>query len=149
MLPALARGRSTANRHDQAVELVWVMMVVTWTTDEEHDIAIRSVKDQLAFYGSTPAYAPVLAIHGYAELHHGLNRMSKEGRWTEMAALVPDELVEADRRRRTPRGEIARKIAGRARVITESVSLTNNRNPDPGLFADIVADLRALDGADS
>jgi len=34
-------------------------MVVTWTTDEEHDIAIRSVKDQLAFYGSTPAYAPV------------------------------------------------------------------------------------------
>ena len=26
--------------------------------------------------------------------------------------------------------------------ITDSVSLVNNRNPDPALFADIVADLR-------
>jgi alkanesulfonate monooxygenase SsuD/methylene tetrahydromethanopterin reductase-like flavin-dependent oxidoreductase (luciferase family) len=56
-LPALARGRAVADRADGAVEVVWVTMVVTWTTDEQHDTAIRSVKDQLAFYGSTPAYA--------------------------------------------------------------------------------------------
>ncbi len=71
------------------------MMVVTWTTDEEHEIALRSVKDQLAFYGSTPAYAPVLEIHGYGELHDDLNRLSKAGRWAEMAALVPDDFVDA------------------------------------------------------
>ncbi len=147
VLPALARGRASATRA-AALEIVWVMMVVTWTTDEEHEIALRSVKDQLAFYGSTPAYAPVLEIHGYGELHHDLNRLSKEGRWSEMAALVPDDFVEAIAVV-GPRREIAPQIVARARGITDRVSLVNNRNPDPALFADIVADLRALDVGDA
>ncbi len=143
VLPALAHGRAVAARPDDAVEVVWVMMVVTWTTDEQHDIAIRSVKDQLAFYGSTPAYAPVLDTHGYAGLHADLNRLSKAGRWSEMAALIPDDLVEAIAVV-GPRRDIAGKISARVRGITDRVSLVNNRNPDPELFADIVDDLRAL-----
>lgn len=143
VIPALTRARSAANRPDDAVEIVWVTMVVTWSTDEEHDTAIRSVKDQLAFYGSTPAYAPVLDAHGYGALHHDLNRMSKEGRWPEMAALIPDDLVE-EIAVVGPRREIAGKISARVRGITDSVSLVNNRNPDPALFADIVTDLHAL-----
>jgi len=143
VLPALARGRAVAGRADDAVQVVWVMMVVTWKTDEQHEIAIRSVKDQLAFYGSTPAYAPVLDTHGCAGLHADLNRLSKAGRWSEMAALIPDDLVEAIAVV-GPRRDIADKIAARVRGITDRVSLVNNRNPDPELFADIVDDLRAL-----
>jgi len=144
VLPALARGRATADRAEQAVEVMWVMMVVTWLTDEQHDIAIRSVKDQLAFYGSTPAYAPVLDVHGYGELHHDLNRMSKAGRWTEMADLIPDDLVEHIAVV-GPRRELAPKILARATGITARVSLVNSRNPDPERYADIVDDLRALE----
>jgi probable F420-dependent oxidoreductase len=141
VLPALAEGRATAARGEEAVEIVWVMMVVTWNTDQENDTAMQSVKDQLAFYGSTPAYAPVLDIHGYGELHVELNRMSKAGRWAEMSALIPDVFVEeiavvGSRR------EIAAKIAARAEGVTDRVSLVNNRNPDAELFADIVEDLR-------
>jgi probable F420-dependent oxidoreductase len=143
VLPALARGRASARRADQAVEIVWVMMVVTWNTDEQHDVAIRSVKEQLAFYGSTPAYAPVLATHGYDALHDDLNRVSKAGRWTEMADLIPDELVEHIAVV-GPRNEIAGKISARANGIADRVSLVNNRNPDAELYADIVEDLRAL-----
>src|SRR5262249_46289297 len=94
VLPARARGQERRVRPG-AIELTWVTMVVTWTTDEEHDVAIRSVKDQLAFYGSTPAYAPVLDVHGYGELHADLNRLSKAGRWADMAELIPDDFVEA------------------------------------------------------
>ena len=141
VLPALARGRTAARRAEDAVEIVWVTMVVTWDTDEQHDIAFRSIKDQLAFYGSTPAYAPVLDLHGYGDLHRDLNRMSKAGRWTEMSALVPDDLVD-EIAVVGPRREIAGKIAARANGITDQVSLVNNRNPDPALFADIVADVR-------
>jgi probable F420-dependent oxidoreductase len=143
VLPALARGRLVGDRADDAVEIVWVVMVVTWSTDEQHDIAIRSVKDQLAFYGSTPAYAPVLDAHGLGELHDDLNRMSKEGRWPEMAALIPDEFVEQIAVV-GPRSEIAGKIAARTSGITDRVSLVNNRNPDAELFADVVDDLRRL-----
>jgi|SRR4051812_39426443 probable F420-dependent oxidoreductase len=144
VLPALGKGRAVAGRSDAAVEIVWVTMVVTWSNDEERDIAIRSVKDQLAFYGSTPAYAPVLTLHGYEALHRDLNRLSKEGRWAEMGALIPDDLVEQIAVTGVRR-EIAGKLAARAEGITNSVSLVNNRNPDPALFADIVADLRALE----
>jgi probable F420-dependent oxidoreductase len=140
VVPALARGRAKADREADAVELLWVTMVVTWSTDEEHELAIGSVKDQLAFYGSTPAYAPVLDLHGYGDLHHDLNRLSKEGRWHEMPALIPDELVDLIAVV-GPRHEMAALLAARAEGITTSISLVNSRNPDPALYADIIADL--------
>ena len=36
-------------------------------------------KQQIAFYGSTPAYRGVLELHGWGDLQDELNRMSKEG----------------------------------------------------------------------
>ncbi len=143
VVPALARGRHAAGRDLDAVELMWVTMVVTWSTDAEREIAVASAKDQLAFYGSTPAYAPVLELHGHRELHEELNRLSKQQRWAEMGPLVPDDLVEAIAVV-GPRATIAGKIAARTAGITDRVSLVNNRNPDPALFADIVADLHDL-----
>ena len=78
-MPALARGRAVGGRAADEVEIVWVQMVVTWSTEEERATALRSARDQLAFYGSTPAYAPVLDLHGFADLHPELNRLSKLG----------------------------------------------------------------------
>ena len=40
---------------------------------------------------------------------------------------------------------IAGRISARTFGITDRVSLVNNRNPDPELYADIVDDLRARD----
>jgi probable F420-dependent oxidoreductase len=141
--PALARGRAAAGRAGDPFELMWVMMVVTWSTEAEREIALASVRDQLAFYGSTPAYAPVLELHGLGDLHHELNRLSKLGRWTDMAALIPDELVEAIAVV-GPRDTIAAQIVERAAGVTDHVSLVNSRNPDPANFADIVAELHRL-----
>lgn len=142
VLPALERGRRAGPLAGDPIELVWVMMVVTWTTDAEHARAWRSVREQLAFYGSTPAYAPVLALHGFGDLHTELNRLSKAGRWDDMTELIPDELVH-EIAVTGARHEIAAKVVARTAGITDSVSLVNNRNPDPTNFADVVADLRA------
>ena len=87
VLPALERGSAAAGRPVGAVEVVWVSMVVTWSSDEERVRALDSARGQLAFYGSTPAYLPVLELHGLADLHPELNSLSKQGRWDEMAAL--------------------------------------------------------------
>ena len=141
-----ARARTGSRRGPGArrteVEIVWVQMVVTWTTDEERATALQSAREQMAFYGSTPAYAPVLDLHGYADLHPELNRLSKMGRWDEMAALIPDDLIEqlavvGSRR------DIAGKVIARSVGIADTVSLVNNRNPDPANFADIVTDLQS------
>jgi probable F420-dependent oxidoreductase len=145
VVPALAEGRAAGPLAGHPVELVWVTMVVTWTTDAEHEHAWRSVKEQLAFYGSTPAYAPVLELHGFGALHADLNALAKVGRWDDMADLVPDELV-TEIAVTGPRDQIAAAILERTTGITESISLVNNRNPDPANFADVVADLRRRTG---
>lgn len=48
----------------------------------------------VAFYGSTPAYLPVMAHVGAADLHPRLRALSREGQWEEMAALIDDDLLE-------------------------------------------------------
>ena len=141
VVPALERGRRSGPLAGRPIELVWVMMIVTWSSDEEHERAWRSVREQLAFYGSTPAYAPVLDLHGFGDLHRDLNALSKAGRWDAMTDLVPDELV-TEIAVTGERSQIATQVLARAAGITESISLVNNRNPDPAHFADIVADLR-------
>ncbi len=62
---------------------------------EEQRAADEGARWLVGFYGSTPAYEPVLATEGRADLHPELRRLSREGRWDEMAALVDDDLLEA------------------------------------------------------
>jgi probable F420-dependent oxidoreductase len=136
-LPALARGRARRARREDEVEVLWVTMIATWDTDAERERVLASTRDQLAFYGSTPAYRAVLDLHGHGDLHPTLNRLSKEGRWDEMGPLVPDDLVEAVAVV-GPRDEIADRLVERVAGLTDSVGLVNSRHPDPARYADIV-----------
>ena len=64
-------------------------------TKRELATAIKGTKDQIAFYASTPAYRPVLDLHGWGDLQPELTRLSKEGRWSEMGDAIDDELLHA------------------------------------------------------
>ena len=140
-IPALERGLAAAGRRREDLEVVAVTMIVTWADDEGRERASASLRDQLAFYGSTPAYRPVLECHGLGDLHPELNRLSKQGRWQEMSDLVTEELMEAVAVM-GPRDEVAEALLRRSAGLVDAVSLVNNRNPDPSHFAEIVADLR-------
>jgi probable F420-dependent oxidoreductase len=94
-LPALERGAKKAGRSLSDIEISGPAFVVTGTTDEEMAASKAGTRQQIAFYGSTPAYRPVLELHGWGELQDELNRMSKEGRWKEMGELVTDDILEA------------------------------------------------------
>jgi hypothetical protein len=140
--PALARGIASTGRKASDVEVVVVCMIATGATGADLDASIAAVRGQLAFYGSTPAYAPVLELEGHGELHARLNALSKQGRWADMDELVPDDLLESiavvGRR-----DEIAPLVLERTAGIADAVSIECTRRPDPGHWADIVADLRA------
>jgi probable F420-dependent oxidoreductase len=90
-LPALDRGRSRSGRARPAV--CGFVFVAAGRDDAELSAAIDVIKYRIAFYGSTPAYKPVLDLHGRGDLQPRLNSMSKQGRWDEMAAVIPDELL--------------------------------------------------------
>ncbi|MGI9123824.1 MAG: TIGR03617 family F420-dependent LLM class oxidoreductase, partial [Mycobacterium sp.] len=75
---------------------------------EDHE----STRRLLAFYGSTPAYRPVLDLHGWGELQPELNTLSKQGRWAEMGGLISDEVLHTIAACGTPQ-EIADHIRAR------------------------------------
>lgn len=47
------------------------------------------------YYGSTPAYRPVLELHGWGDLQTELNSLSKQGRWADMAHIIDDDVISA------------------------------------------------------
>jgi probable F420-dependent oxidoreductase len=94
-LPALEKGRATAGKTMEGFEIVGPSFVVTGTTEEEMAKARAGTKQQIAFYGSTPAYRGVLELHGWGDAQGELNALSKQGKWVEMGDLIDDEMLDA------------------------------------------------------
>jgi probable F420-dependent oxidoreductase len=94
-LPALARGAEKAGRAAGSVEVSVPSFVAVGTSQTELDAAIRATKKQIAFYGSTPAYASVLELHGWGGAAEQLNAASRRGEWDAMTDLITDEMLEA------------------------------------------------------
>ena len=92
-LPALERGRAKAGKTMEGFEIVGPSFVVTGIDDEQLAGAATGTRQQIAFYGSTPAYRGVLEVHGWGELQDELNALPKQGKWTEMGELIDDEIL--------------------------------------------------------
>jgi alkanesulfonate monooxygenase SsuD/methylene tetrahydromethanopterin reductase-like flavin-dependent oxidoreductase (luciferase family) len=92
MIPALrdARGGSL-----DGFRLEMSAMVVLGADEAARAEAERAVRGQIAFYGSTPAYRPVLELHGWGELADRLNALSRRQSWDEMADAVTDDVLDA------------------------------------------------------
>src|SRR6185503_7548146 len=67
--------------------------VVTGPDDAAVAAGMQTVRRRIGFYGSTRTYMPILALHGLQDLGLKLHRMSVEGRWSDMAAQVSDDVV--------------------------------------------------------
>ncbi|HEX2073520.1 MAG TPA: TIGR03617 family F420-dependent LLM class oxidoreductase [Geodermatophilus sp.] len=97
-LPALHEGLAAAGRPREQVTVSLSGLVVTGRTEAELAEAAAAVRATIAFYGSTPAYRPVLELHGWAALAdelHALSVSRRADRWTAMRDLVDDEVLEA------------------------------------------------------
>jgi probable F420-dependent oxidoreductase len=142
-MPALEAGLKMSGRKREDIEIICATLTVTAPSDKEEDFEASKLaaRKQLAFYGSTPAYLPTLACHGWEDLHLALNRMSKEGKWDDMTELITDEILETIAVV-GPREEIAARIHERLDGIADGVSLTHNRAPDPTQWADIVPEIQ-------
>ncbi len=92
-LPALERGFEKGSRNRAEYETSYTAFVVTGE-GAEREAAASMVRGQVSFYGSTPAYRPVLELHGWGDLQTELNGLSKQGKWAEMSALITDDILE-------------------------------------------------------
>ena len=93
-LPEIRSGLKKAGRDRSNFE-VWGGGFIVTGKDEAALVQEReAVRYRIAFYGSTRSYHPILALHGWEDLGLKLHEMSKKGQWKQMAAQVPDEVLE-------------------------------------------------------
>jgi alkanesulfonate monooxygenase SsuD/methylene tetrahydromethanopterin reductase-like flavin-dependent oxidoreductase (luciferase family) len=127
------------NRKD--LDISFQLMVVSGQNDEEIEKAAAIVRQQIAFYGSTPAYRVALEAHDWGDLQDELNILSKAGDWAEMGNRVTDEMLE-EIAVVGPMNEIAAKIRTRVGDYADRVSLGVPYVGNAEYWADVVAELR-------
>jgi probable F420-dependent oxidoreductase len=93
--PALTRGLEKSGRTWKDLTVSAQVVTATGENEESLEKALFSARSQIAFYASTPAYKPVLEVHGWDDLQPRLQSMSREGKWLEMAGLINDEMLHA------------------------------------------------------
>jgi hypothetical protein len=99
------------------------------------------VKAQIAFYGSTPAYRPVLELHGWGDLQTELNNLSKRGAWTEMAELIDDDVLDAFCVTASP-GDVAAVVRKRFGDLIDRFSFYAPYHLAPETWSEVLAGFR-------
>lgn len=143
-MAAVHDGLGRAGRTLTDLQIIAQAMVAVGRTDAEQAAAINGVATLIAFYGSTPAYRPVLETEGWADLQPALNAMSKVGDYAAMRASITDEMVRTIGVVGTPEqcaDEIARRFGAHA---SEVCCYFPAYQPNPDNVADLVAALHRM-----
>jgi probable F420-dependent oxidoreductase len=92
--PMLAQELAAHGKSFDNFEITGGGFVATGPDAAAVKAAAEKVRYRVAFYGSTPAYRGVFDLHGVGDLGVKLTEMSKQGKWSEMAAQVPDDVLD-------------------------------------------------------
>ncbi len=93
--PAAEAGLKKSGRARKDFTFATASFVIVGDNERERAEQAQMVRQQIAFYGSTRTYQPVLECHGWGALTAQLHRKSVEGDWKGMADLVTDEMLDA------------------------------------------------------
>ncbi|HSC75677.1 MAG TPA: LLM class flavin-dependent oxidoreductase, partial [Pseudomonadales bacterium] len=139
-LSSLAAGRQKAGKTLDDFDISCQIIVAAGDTEEELNTAIATVRGQIAFYASTPAYKVILDCHGWGDLQPELQRMTRENRWDLMMELISDEMLNTFAIVGHT-SEIAEKIKIRTGNNIKRISLVTPYTTDPSRFAGVVKKL--------
>jgi probable F420-dependent oxidoreductase len=92
--PALEEGAASAGRNPGDFVLTVPVLPIVGDTDAEQEAMARLVRQQLGFYGSTPAYAFQFDRLGLDGLGAKLNALLKVGDIAGQAQLLTDEVLD-------------------------------------------------------
>jgi probable F420-dependent oxidoreductase len=141
IMPRIEAGVAKAGRRRENYEISGGGFLATGPNDATVARRFEWVRQRVAFYGSTPAYYPVLAVHGLEDLGLKLNAMVHEGKWGEMAKEVPDDvahLFAAVGRHDEIVGAIERRFGG----LVDSLTLRGDGVGE--VPSDLVQDIRRV-----
>jgi probable F420-dependent oxidoreductase len=139
----LRTGMMRSGRAREHFEIAGGGFIATGPDEASVAKVVEWVRYRVAFYGSTPAYWPVLAVHGLDELGQKLNVMSKAGKWDEMAGEISDDVVRLFAAVATHR-DLAREIERRFGGASDSVGLSGGYGTRQDIPPDLVQDIRRI-----
>jgi probable F420-dependent oxidoreductase len=93
LMPALQRGLTRGGRARADCSVMCQVLLATGFSDAEREVGLGMVRQQLAFYASTPAYLPMLEAHGWGAVQAELHTLSKRGEWAAMGDCISDEML--------------------------------------------------------
>lgn len=142
-LVAVERGLSRRHGGLAPLEIVPELIVCSGRDDAEQAAADAGCRALIGFYGSTPAYRPVLEAESRGELQPRLRDMSREGNWEQMAELIDDDLLGAIAVRGAP-GEVAAQIGERYGTHARRVAVYMPYETPEGLSGELLDALHAI-----
>ena len=92
-LPAVERGLAKAGRAREDFDISAPVFTVAGVDEAAFTQAKARVLAQIGFYASTPAYRPVLELHGWGDLQSEARRLTLEDRWQELGDLIDDDIL--------------------------------------------------------
>jgi probable F420-dependent oxidoreductase len=145
-LPRLGEGLDRAARARGTLEVVGGGFIATGPDRAAVARMLDYVRFRIAFYCSTRAYWDVLRVHGLAALGETLHRYPREGRWDEMAAQIPDEVIglfAVVGTYDTIVGEIERRYRGGA----DTISFPTPPDAEPRALREVVESIQRIPSA--
>jgi len=138
--PAIAEGAASEGRNPAEVDLYAPVFAVWGETEAQRAEAEAKVREQIAFYGSTPNYRRLFEHHGCGEEARQLSALMRNGDFDQMPRFVPDHLM-AELAVHGSFSELPEKLRARAAGVLDRCSLyfpIDANDPDE-MWADFVA----------
>jgi len=140
-LPALTRGRAKAGSNMEGFVVAGPAFAAVGRDEGELATALAGTKQQIAFYASTPAYRPVLEVHGWQDIQPELTSLTKQGRWSELGGLVDDEMLHEFAVVGDP-ATVGRELRARLDGTADRITIYATYDAEPGLWREVVDALR-------
>jgi probable F420-dependent oxidoreductase len=140
VMPQLKTGMARSGQAREAFEITGGGFVATGPDDEAVHKVREWVRYRVGFYGSTPAYYPVLEAHDLKDLGLKLNRMTKADEWDQLADVVSDDVLDlfvAAGRHDEIAGIIEKRFSATADTIYASANSAQAADLPTGLIQDI------------
>jgi probable F420-dependent oxidoreductase len=141
-LAAIGRGLEKAGKSREGYCVSAQVVTATGLDEQSMEAAVASARNQIAFYASTPSYLPVLQVHGWEDLHTESLKLTREGKWMELANLIDDDILKTFAVVGTP-AEVAAQIATRFKGKVDRISPVVYQ-PDVALLSELRQEIAAV-----
>ncbi len=143
VMPAIDRGLEAGGRPRSEIDICGGGFIMTGPDEETVAKNREWVRYRIAFYGSTRTYEPVMALHGWEDLAAKLHQMSKTGQWKQMAAQIPDEVLDEFGVYVTY-DELPNAIEARFGGISDTVELGFEESTDVDFARDVIGRVQGI-----